>query len=105
MELADRARYVRGLILDAVSNDFEDFESVFSSVRVWAEEKGLQVTGSQVWSELVELLRDGVVIAYHLTPTAPPEVVSRVQSWSQSSGHFYLLAQELRSAQSQLQEL
>ena len=59
---------VREMTLDAIANDFENFEMILHEVRQWSsEELGAAASESEVAMALVSLVEDGLAQAYSMS--------------------------------------
>jgi hypothetical protein len=64
--------WFRELVLDAIANDFEDLETIYSDVSVWCAREGLVVNLDEVVDALRELVELGYAKAYWLSEFSPP---------------------------------
>jgi hypothetical protein len=66
---------IRALLMDAIANDYEDFNMIVDEVTGWAKERGVLVAPSQISENLRNLIDLGLAKAYRLSPTSSPEEI------------------------------
>ena len=62
---------LRTLILSAVANDYEDWSTVAEEVIEWSKERDQDYSTEEVGEELRQLIVQGLVAAYNLSPCEP----------------------------------
>lgn len=94
MRPLDDHQHLRGLVMDAIANDYEHLTMIVHDVSAWAEEEGVAVTSDQIRLELQDLVRDNLAAAYRLTATYdPPRVVPGIPTTFEMDDddlYFYL---------------
>ena len=58
---------VREMTLDAIADDFENFEMILHEVGKWSSELGAAASESEVAMALVSLVEDGLAQAYSMS--------------------------------------
>jgi hypothetical protein len=70
------SNYAIQLIIDAVANDYESFESITQQVQEWTQaEKAILISPEEIERGLAQAIAMGYVQAFRLSATSPPEVV------------------------------
>jgi hypothetical protein len=62
---------LRGFVLEAVSNDYENLETILKQVQPWALEEGSSISRSQVIDAIEWAINEGYAEAYLLFPVEP----------------------------------
>jgi hypothetical protein len=65
----DRDNLMRLFVLDAIVNDYEDFQMVVNEVVGWGAERGLKISLPEVSEALVGLIKDDLASAYQVSAT------------------------------------
>lgn len=84
------------MIMDAIANDFESLESIYTQVETWAWSEGIRTTREDIVIALLDLLGRGYAKAYLLSPHDPPEITSELDVENIMNSYF-LLTNEGRS--------
>jgi hypothetical protein len=93
-----REHALRIYVMGAISDDYEDFETVASTAAGWAEEDGLRVFGRQeLLSELADLIRTGYAQAYILSAQPPHTRVADYSEGRADDLWFLLTAAGIRA--------
>jgi hypothetical protein len=72
----NREKTLRQWVLESVANDYESFELIEEQLEKWADEAQLEVTEDEMILHLANLIRDGLVRAYVLSPQQPHSAVA-----------------------------
>ncbi|HEY2822157.1 MAG TPA: hypothetical protein VGJ06_14025 [Candidatus Acidoferrum sp.] len=72
----NREETLREMVLKSVANDWESFALIEEQIQKWANEAEIEVTADEMARHLTDLIRDGLVKAYVLSPQAPHSVVA-----------------------------
>jgi hypothetical protein len=67
---------LREMVLSSVADDWESFALIKEQVEKWAKEAQIEVTADEMNLHLVDLIRDGLVRAYVLSPQPPHSEVA-----------------------------
>jgi hypothetical protein len=76
----NREKTLRQWVLESVANDYESFELIEEELKKWAKEAVLEVSADEITVHLANLIRDGLVRAYVLSPQPPHSVVAEFSS-------------------------
>lgn len=93
---------IRDLIMDAIADDFESFDTISDSVCRWASEAmDVEPSSEEIESGLVHLLESGLADAYVLTNTNRKVPISEVSLKGVSDFYFYLSGKGLQALRQQ----
>jgi hypothetical protein len=81
---------LRKLILEAVSNDYEQFESIVSQIRDWQEILGIELDFDPVEQLLMDSIAAREIGAYLLFPDPPHFVPTEVTEDTLFKSWFFL---------------
>ena len=84
-----RKELVGMFVLDAVADDYENFEKIASTVEDFARRCGLPIALPELLEAVEDLVRSGLVKAYRLSPTKPVEEVSGVPQRSEIHSCYF----------------
>ncbi len=93
------------MALDSVSNDYESFDMVLEMVTEMASEDHLRFAPSEIKATLNSLIEVGQVVAYRLSSTSAPEVLTSVNLDDLPEDTYFLITPEGRQAGARLAEL
>jgi aryl-alcohol dehydrogenase-like predicted oxidoreductase len=93
----DESGLIRNMVMDAITNDYEDFTTIVREVRNWATEGGLQVEIGEVADALMGLIDTGLAKAYRLSSSSQTELEGRPDA-DALEDYYYLLTSEGRAA-------
>ena len=86
--------HIRVFVLDAIADDYEDFDMIVGDIGRRAAREGVPVTPVEIWEGLMKLIDEGLARAYRLSTTAPPEVIrGRPDPTIDAGCYFYLTPQ------------
>jgi hypothetical protein len=71
-----REATLREWVLESVANDYESFALIEEQVKGWATEAKVEITADEIAAHLRNLIRDGLVRAYVLSPREPHSVAA-----------------------------
>ena len=86
--------YVQDLIIDAIANDYESFETIVHEVNTWSLEQGRHVDIGEIRDGLLELIQCGYAKAYSLSPTSDPMEIGISELRSRFESAYYLLTEQ-----------
>jgi len=75
-----REETLRQMVLSSVANDYESFELIEEQITRWAGEAKIDFTTDELAKHLGDLIRDGLVSAYVLSPQPPHSTVAEFSS-------------------------
>lgn len=83
---------LRGMVMDAIADDYERLDSILIQVFEWAAAEGVEATRRDVINILTELITRGSAHAFLLLPSAAPVLVSEVLSAEEMEDVYFLLS-------------
>jgi hypothetical protein len=89
---------IRGLVMDAIADDYEDLNMVIGEVTEWAKERGVTVAPVDVSDNLRKLVELGLAKAYRLSPRSLPEEIGVENLGDLSAGYYFLLTDDGKRA-------
>lgn len=92
-----RISVIRDLIMDAIADDFESFDTIHECVNRWdSEDMNIHPDNSEIEKALFQLLEAGLADAYILTNTNKKIELSDISSANLKTFYFYLSPEGLR---------
>ena len=83
------------LVMNAIANDYEDFQTITADVSKWAAEDDLTITPELILESLERLVVKGVARAYVLSPTpVHVELVRTLDPSLMQEGYYFMLTPE-----------
>ena len=95
------------MTLDAIANDYENFEMILHEVRKWSLEDGVPVpSDDEVASALISLVEDGLAQAYSVAPSPDgPKVIPISRAMiGDPYNYFYVTSQGIREVKARLSD-
>jgi hypothetical protein len=71
-----REQTLREMVLSSVADDYESFELIEEQVARWAGDAKMDFTANELAEHLGDLIRDGLIRAYVLSPRPPHSAVA-----------------------------
>ena len=90
----ERERLLLDLIMQAMADDYEDFDTILHDVGNWARESGIPLDAAEVEKGIKTLIQNSLARAYHLSPTESPELVRLEDLTIRAPETYFLLTPE-----------
>ena len=90
----DLNELIRMFILDVLADDYENLEKIYDEIHNFASRCDIAIGERDIDRELKSLIAAGLVEAYRLSPTAPPEKAFGVPPDDCLDQHYYWLTAE-----------